>query len=224
MKATGTQRQLAVLAAFRVKPEASQSEIARAVGVSQAYASLVIRDYLESKAKDQSQACQVPARTKPAAVEKDIACFALDRRIGGNTGPAACTVKQQAVNVALAENPRQDGEAKMRYCKRMAAIAGVSYSTIQQTLIMRECEAIGAAVRAREAEEAKNRCEVMPAGIGLGPVTNFRGWLDFFSKLKILTEAYLLVAQSRGDVYAAAFLKDVRDTSDRAATSTLYHS
>jgi hypothetical protein len=211
MNATGTQRQLAVLSAFRVKPEASQIEIAKAAGVTRRYASIVIRDYLEAKAHE--RACQVPARTtpKPAA---DIAEFAPDRRFGGNSGPAACTEKQQALNAALATHPQDSGELKMQYCRRIAAIAGVNARYVQLAIQIIECEHIGAERRAKE--EARAKVEIVPRVVSLGAVQNFKGWLDAFSKFKQTAEAYLLLAQTRGDVYAAAFLADIRDKADRA--------
>jgi hypothetical protein len=104
----------------------------------------------------------------------------------------------------------------MKYCRRVAAIAGVHADSVKSALDRIKNEAIGAAVRAREAEEAKSKVEVMPLGLDLGPVVNFRGWIDVFCKFKMLSEAYLNLAQSRGDVYARAFLQDIRDISDRA--------
>ena len=52
MNCTGTPRQRAVIAAFKVKPEAEQREIADAAGVTVIYAGMVIRDYLASRAHD----------------------------------------------------------------------------------------------------------------------------------------------------------------------------
>ena len=126
------------------------------------------------------------------------------------------TAKQQAVRVALSANPREKGEVKIRYCKRIAGMARVHFGSVERMLDMQECARIGAVARAREAQEAKTR--LVPYTAGVGPVTNFRGWLEFFSKLKMLAEAYLLLAQSNGDAYATAYLKDVRDISDRVAT------
>jgi hypothetical protein len=215
MNCTGTERQRAVLAAFKVRPEASQGAIAEAAGVTQQYAGLVIRDYLESRAHEHAD--QVHTRTwssKPA--ERDVACFALDRRFGNNAGPAACTIKQAAMNEALEKNPRMAGESKIGYCRRIAALCGTSYTHVHHKLQVLECYRIGAARRAKEAAEAKLRCEVIPAGVALGPVQNFRGWTDTFGKFKILAEAYLNLARSRGDVYAGAFLKEIADMSERA--------
>jgi hypothetical protein len=126
------------------------------------------------------------------------------------------TAKQEAVRNALAKHPREIGEQITQYCRRIAAIAGVNWNYVHYTTRIIACERIGAEVRAREAEDSKTR--LVPYNVGLGPIQNFRGWLEFFSKLKMLAEAYLLLAQSRGDVYATAYLKDVRDTADRAST------
>lgn len=216
MNATGTERQRAVIAAYRMAPTALQAEIARAAGVSASYVVTVLGDYLESKARE--QASQMPTCTASNPTEHDVADFAPDRRIGGNCGPDACAVKEGAIRVALAANPRAEGEAKMKYCKRIAAIARVSFGYVQLTLKIIEYKQIGAAVRAREAEDAKLKCQVVPFSGNIGPVQHFTSWLDVFGKFQITAMAYLQLAQSRGDVYATAFLKDLRDTADRAAT------
>jgi hypothetical protein len=212
MHATGTQRQLAVLAAFRVKPEASQVEIAKAAGVTAAYVSTVLDDYFGAKAHERDG--QVAVRTTPKPAETDVATFAPDRRFGGNAGPVACTAKQQSLRSALAVHPREKAEPKMKYCRRIAVIAGVSVCYVHATTKIIECENIGAELRAKE--EARRKVEIVPRVVSLGPVHNFNGWLDAFSKFKATAEAYLILAQTRGDVYASAFLKDIRDTADRA--------
>jgi hypothetical protein len=127
-------------------------------------------------------------------------------------------VKEAAIRLALADNPRAEGESKNKYCRRIAAIAGVCPSYVWQRLEAMRCEAIGAERRAKEAEEVKLNCKVMPFTGNIGPVQNFHGWIDFFSKVKILMEAYLLVAQSRGDVYARSFIEQIREKADQAAT------
>ena len=213
MNVTGTERQRAVIAAFKVKPEAEQREIADAAGCTVVYAGMVIRDYLASKAHDQSLICKSPTR-QTLSVVMDVAVFQVARRLGCTL--AGATAKQQAVRIALAEHPREEGEGVMKYCRRLALIAGVSAGSVQIALDRIKNEAIGTAVRAREAEDAQSNVEVVPFGVSLGPVTNFRGWPEFFSKVKILAETYLLLAESRGDVYARAFLQDIRDISDRA--------
>src|ERR1017187_4393988 len=70
MNVTGTERQRAVIAAFRMKPEASQGEIARSAGVTQTYVSIILQDYLDSKARDHS--CRVPVSTTPRQVEREL--------------------------------------------------------------------------------------------------------------------------------------------------------
>ena len=52
MNCTGTERQRAVIAAFKMRPEASYPEIASAAGCTVIYAGMVIRDYLASRAHD----------------------------------------------------------------------------------------------------------------------------------------------------------------------------
>jgi hypothetical protein len=214
MNATGTERQLAVLAAFRVKPEASNVEIAKAAGVSPGCVSLTIEDNLTSKAN--ARACPVSVRATPKPVECDIATFAPDRRFGGNAGPAACTVKQQACRSALATHPRAEGESKMEFCRRIAAVAGVSASYVQNMTKLIECEEIGATIRAREAAIAK--VAIVPRVVSLGPVPNFKNWIDAFSKFKATAEIYLVLAQTRGDTFAGAFLRDIIAVADRAQT------
>jgi hypothetical protein len=214
MNATGTQRQRAVIAAFLMKPEATQGEIANAAGVTQAYVSAVVQDYLESKAHE--PACQVPVSTKPKSMGRDVASFSPDGRFGGNSGPAECTEKQRRLRIAMAAHPRGEGEGKNPYSRRIAEIAEVSPGLVIQAMETMRCERIGAEVRAREAEELKGK--VVPRVVSLGPVQNFKGWMDAFAKFKATAEAYLLLAQTRRDVYATAFLKDIRDISDRAQT------
>ena len=217
MNATGTQRQLAVLAAFRVKPEASQVEIARAAGVTASYVSHVLADYLESQAHERTGQVTVGARPKPA--EADIARFAPDGRFGGNAGPAACTEKQQRLRTAMAALPRATGQSQGEYSRRIAAIAKVSPTLVIQALDMMKCESIGAARRAEE--EARAKVEIAPLSLNaraIGPMPEFRGWADVFSRFKFLAEAYVKVARSRGDAFAEAFLSDLRDHADRAET------
>jgi hypothetical protein len=78
------------------------------------------------------------------------------------------------------------------------------------------CEQIGAALRAKQAAEAGTK--LVPFSVGVGPVQNFTGWLDVFHKFQVTAVAYLLLAQSRKDVYATAYLKDIRDKAENAAT------
>jgi hypothetical protein len=221
LKAIGTERQRAVIAAFKVRPEAPRRQIAAAAGVTVGYVMHVLRDYRESRLHE--DVCPMnpvgefprrPPPTKPA--ETDVAPFAADRRFGGNAGPAACTVKQQACRTAMAMHPQAEGEPDSVYGRRIALVSGLTAGYIHNTLSIIKCERIGAEARAMEAKEAKNRCEVIPFGDSIGPVQNFRGWTDVFSKFKILSEAYLNLARDRGDVYAAAFLKDIQEISERA--------
>ena len=106
----------------------------------------------------------------------------------------------------------------MAYCRRIAKIAGVSVGSVHSMTKIIEDEQIGVMARVKEAEEAKHRVEVMPHGVELGPVVRFTGWIDTFARFKALGEAYLTLAQARGDVYARAFLQEIRDISDRAQT------
>lgn len=219
MNSIGTQRQRAVIAAFKVKPEATYKEIAAAAAVSLQYAELIVRDYLSSKANGRALACQVPARRASMAVSKDVAVFHQpDRSVDPLRERVGNTAKQQEVNAALAEHPRMDAESLRKYSTRIGAIAGVSAGYVIHNLQVRECSRIGAERRAKEAQEAKTRCEVIPAGANLGPVRNFRGWVDTFAKFKMLADAYLALALERGDVFAAAFLRDIQERAERAQT------
>ena len=56
----------------------------------------------------------------------------------------------------------------------------------------------------------------MPFTGNVGMVTDFHGWPDAFYRFKLLSQAFLNVARQRGDVYAAAFLKDIEEVSERA--------
>jgi hypothetical protein len=215
MNATGTEHQRAVIAAFKVRPEALRREIADAAGVTVAYVDIVLKDYLESKAHE--PACQVAVRASPKPA--DVATFALDRRFGGNSGPEACTVKQQACRNALAEHPPESGETKMHYCRRLAAIAGVSAGYVQNMTLIIEAEQIGAYARAKE--EARSKTEIAPLSLNaraIRPMPEFKGWADVFSRFKLLAEAYVKVARSRGDAFAESFLKDMCDHAERAET------
>jgi hypothetical protein len=198
-----------------MRPEALQSEIAVAAGVTEIYVGLVLRDYLKSRTHDQNIICKPPTR-QTLSVVKDVAVFQADSRLNRAPGGSQTTAKQQALRIAMAEHPRADGEGVMKYCIRVAAIAGVHAGSVQGALDRLKNEAIGTAARAREAEEAKDRLEVMPHGIEQGPVVRFTGWIDTFAKFKALSESYLTLAQTRGDVYARAFLQELRDISDRA--------
>jgi hypothetical protein len=217
MNATGTERQRAVIAAYRMKPKARPAEIALAAGVSLSTAQKVIREYRESKAHD--DAC-LPVCTTSKPAERDIACFKVDRRLDcrfdANTPLVSHTAKQENMRIALAEHPQEEGETKMKYCRRIAAIAGVSDTLVHAAMEVVRCEQIGAALRAKQAAEAGTK--LVPVSAGIGPVTNFRGWLEFFSKLKMLVDGYLLVARSRHDVFATSFLKTIGENAERAAT------
>ena len=52
----------------------------------------------------------------------------------------------------------------------------------------------------------------------LGPFRTSGGGPDAFAKLKLVSEAYVKLARERGDTYAEAFLKDMRDLCERAIT------
>jgi hypothetical protein len=216
MNATGTERQRAIIAAYRMKPEASQAEIAAAAGVHQTFVSRILGSYLESQARD--RACQglVCPTSKP--MEKDVATFVPARRpdrFDADAPVVPHTVKQQNTRIALAEHPQKEGERKMQYCRRIAAIAGVSHLSVHAMMGVINFEQIGAALRAKQAAEAGTK--LVPVSAGIGPVTNFRGWLEFFTKLKMLVDGYLLVAQSRHDVFATSFLKTIGEKAERAA-------
>ena len=165
MNATGTERQRAVIAAYLMRPDAKQREIAQAAGVPQQNVSTIIRDYLESKERD--DAC-LPVRTTSKPAEKDVACFAVDRRLGcrfdADVPFVSHTVKQQNTRIALAENPRAEGETKMKYCRRIGAMAGVSPGCVHLTMEMLRCEQIGAALRAKQAAEAGTK--LVPFSVG----------------------------------------------------------
>jgi hypothetical protein len=212
----GTERQRAVIAAFKMRPEAAMREIGDAAGVTQGCAAQVIAEYLESQKRDRALACKSPTRQLPTVAKRDVASWQPDRRFGGNSGPAACTAKQQALNIALAEHPRRDGELKMDYCRRIAAIAGVSPAYVHNNLQVREAQRLG---RERVAAETANRLPVVASlNQRAVQVPPFVGWADVFSRFKLLSEAYLRLAMSRGDKYAESFLKDLRDHADRAET------
>ena len=53
-------------------------------------------------------------------------------------------------------------------------------------------------------------------GLDFLSVREFRGWANVFARFKVLTEAYLEVSRTRGDVFATAFLLDIRERCDRA--------
>jgi hypothetical protein len=120
------------------------------------------------------------------------------------------------MRIALAEHLQVEGESKIKYCRRIAAMAGASPGYVHLTMEILRCEQIGAALRAKEANEAGTK--LVPMSAGIGPITNFGGWLEFFSKLKMLIDGYLLVAQSRHDVFATSFLKTIGENAERAAT------
>ena len=125
------------------------------------------------------------------------------------------TAKQAAYRAAVAAAPQMPGERVWAYCKRIAAASGVSVSYVHQQVQFEKCTRIGEALRAKEAAEAATRCQVMPAGLDIGPVANFRGWPDTFYRFKLLAEAYLNVATQRGDIFAASFLREIRDMADK---------
>ena len=139
----------------------------------------------------------------------------LAPRVGTNT-LAARTGKQLAVRTALATIQRETGETGRQFCGRVAALAGVSGSYVHHVLMIDKYTAIGVQKRAEEAKAALGRCEVMPFSGNVGPITRFRGWAVEFHCIKLLAESYLLFAQARHDAYAISFLKDLRDTANRA--------
>ena len=128
---------------------------------------------------------------------------------------ATDTAKQQAVRSALEIHARGDGESKNKWCKRVGAIAGCSSKYVWWQLELVRCEQIGANLRAKEAEEEKLRCKVMPFTGNVGPVRNFQGWAFEFGKLEMLATAYLTLARERGDAYAAAFLMNIKENCER---------
>jgi hypothetical protein len=125
-------------------------------------------------------------------------------------------VKQQNTRIALAEHPRAEGETTMKYCRKIASIAGVSPGLVHATMKMLRCEQVGAAVRAKEAEAAKFALAPLSLNQAAVQVPDFKGWADVFSRFKLLSEAYLRIAMARQDAYAESFLKDLRDHADRA--------
>jgi hypothetical protein len=212
---TGTERQRAIIAAFKMRPEATLREIGAAAGVTQSCASQVIADYLESKERDKALARQLPA-----AVRRDVASWQpVDRRCGGfafGGEPVTTTVKQQRVNAAIEATPIMGGESKMAFCRRIGALAGASGSYVHNLLQIREAQRIGLQRRAKE--EANRLPVVASLNQRAVQVPPFVGWADVFSRFKALSEAYLRLAMSRGDKYAESFLKDLRDHADRAET------
>jgi hypothetical protein len=132
--------------------------------------------------------------------------------------PAPERPRQETVRTALAGHPRGDGEGKMRYCERIAEIAGVSSQYVHHTIEIIRCERLGEVLRAKEAEEATKLVPLSLNARAVPAVSDFKGWSDVFSRFKLLAEAYLNLALARGDKYAESFLKDLRDHSARAET------
>jgi hypothetical protein len=126
------------------------------------------------------------------------------------------SAKQIAIRNALQDNPRGADEMKTAYRKRIASLVGVSVGYVQWVDSMDEAAENGRKRREQEAEEAKTRCNVMGAEFSGLSVQSFRGWADVFGKIKIVTEVYMTLARTRGDVFAKSFLSDIRDTCERA--------
>ena len=190
-------------------PTATQKEIARAAGVDQPYVSVIIKNYLDLKLRD----FRKKPKTRPNLIDVSVAKFALEKRSGFT--PAARTAKLQAVNLALGACPRLAGEGARQYCRRIAAVAGVSWSYVHLQLAVIECTRIGAECRAKAAEEKKNAVVVCSLNERAVQVPSFNGWAEVFGKVKMLADAYQKLARSRGDVYAAAFLSDISERAGR---------
>jgi hypothetical protein len=131
---------------------------------------------------------------------------------------ASNSAKQLAIRAAMEKNPRADGESARHWARRIAPIVRVSPGYIESILQMDKNLAIGARIRAQDEAAALLKRPVIPFTGNIGPVKHFTNWLDVFHKFQMTAVAYLLLAQSRNDAYATAYLKDLRDLSDRAAT------
>lgn len=88
---------------------------------------------------------------------------------------------------------------------------------MQWVISILECERIGREKREQEAAAWPKPAVSDWNPFGIGPVeAGFTGWTDAFAKFGFVTQAFLNLARKRGDVWAAAYLEDVRDALDRA--------
>jgi hypothetical protein len=199
MNCTGTERQRAVLGAFKAKPESSHKELAAVAGVSKPYVGLVLRAHDHEKEEQQQRARDEWAISLKAPELLKI----------------ACTEHQHAVAIAISETERLRDESKRAYCRRVAKTAHCSPQLVQGLLEIARCARIGAELRAKEAEEAKNKLVPLSLNAGAVQLPDFKGWADVFHRVKLLSEAYLRIAMSRGDVYAQSFLKTLAENAER---------
>jgi hypothetical protein len=126
------------------------------------------------------------------------------------------TAKQERVEVGLVKLKRRAGESQGSYFRRVASFAGCSVGCVQYWATLAKWDRIGAEVRAREAAAAGVAVAATTCGLDFLSVREFRGWANVFARFKVLTEAYLEVSRTRGDVFATAFLLDIRERCDRA--------
>ncbi len=118
------------------------------------------------------------------------------------------TAKQEKIQAAFVASPRQPGESKNHFCRRVAEAVGVTPGYVAYHMQVREAEEVGR--RAREQRGERLDIEPYFPGCNVGPV-QFSNWPECFYKLKLVTEAFLLVARTRNDVWARATLENVRD-------------
>ena len=127
------------------------------------------------------------------------------------------TTKQLLILAAFKRLPRMPREMKREWYRRIASATGCSAPYVQYLAGINECERLGQEIRAKEAAEAKLRVEVLPFDAAdLGPIRNFRNWLETFAKFKILSEAFLNLARQQGNVWAASYLSELSAVCERA--------
>ena len=125
------------------------------------------------------------------------------------------TAKQIAIRAAMAANPRQKGEGKLAYCKRIGGLAGCPTPTVYNEFKWQEWTRLGQELRAKE--EAERKFKPIPFDAdGLGPLQNFRGWVTEFGRLKLVVECYLTFARGRPEAYPVSMLSQLREICERA--------
>jgi hypothetical protein len=181
-----TEKQQAVIRVMKKNPGALHADIAVEAGVTQQYASYVL-----SKRERIKEAPPVPARVRTQ-----------------NRNRREPLTLQQRIREQINIHPREPGEIKAAWCRRLAEGAGgCSANYVWGILNIDEALAIGVAKREEEARAAMTVPALPFEGESLGPV---------FGKFKLVADSYRTHAMSLGDKYAEAYLEEMVSLCDRA--------
>ena len=142
------------------------------------------------------------------------------------------TAKQIEINRQISKHPeilkwkragtsRAESKRRRALITEMAKSAGCSYAYFLNHVDLARCEVIGQQTRAQDEERERLMKKAVSVDVVGFKLDEFKGWMETFTKLRMVTQVFENLAAIRGNVWAKAFLEDVREKLERAQKRAL---